>query len=118
MFPFDLAVDIHLVEAGGRDRLLQLAELRVGTRRLLLQLLQVDVDGVQLWLAGGHGQVAAVPGQAHAPAGAGQVQLAVLEGLLQQPEVHHIGGLAHVHQQVPERTAQQDAQQLGRRGGG
>ena len=113
VFPLDLAPGVHLVQTRGRQRLLQLAELRVGAGGLLLQLLQVEVDGVQLGLTGRDRQVAPVPGKTHAPAGARQVQLAVLERLLQQPEVHHVGGLAHVHQKVPEGTAQHDAQQLG-----
>lgn len=60
-------------------------------------------------------QVAANTGQAHAPAGAGQVQLAVVESsLLQHLEVHHVYGVAHLHQKVPEDEAQQDTQKLQR----
>lgn len=81
-------------------------------RRLLLELLQVNVNGVEVWLRGRDGQVASVSRQAHTPARAGQVQLAVLDLGLLQLEVHHVGRLAHVHQQVPEDAAQDDAQQL------
>lgn len=112
MFPFLFPPDVDLVQAGGRPGLLQLSELRVRARRLLLQLLQVNVNGVEFGLGGGDGQVAAIPRQAHAPAGAGQVQLAVIDPRLLQLEVHHVGRLAHVHQQVPEDAAQDDAEQL------
>lgn len=81
-------------------------------RLLLLELLQVNVNGVEFGLGGGNRQVAAIPRQTHTPAGAGQVQLAVLKPKLLQLEVHHVSGLAHVHQQVPKDTAQDDAQQL------
>lgn len=117
MFPFLLPADVDLVQPGGRPRLLQLPELRVRARRLLLQLLQVNVNGVEFGLGGRDGQVAAVPREAHTPAGAGQVQLAVVDLGLLQPEVHHVGRLAHVHQQVPEDTAQDDAEQLQEGGG-
>lgn len=112
MLPLLLPAHVHLVQAAGRPGLLQFSQLGVGARRLLLQLLQVNVNGVELGLRGGDRQVAAVPGQAQAPAGAGQVQLAVLELGLLQLEVHHVGRLAHVHQEVPEDAAQDDAQQL------
>lgn len=82
--------------------------------RLLLELLQVNVNGVQFGLGDGNRQVTAVPREAHTPAGSGQVQLAVLHLALLQLEVHHVGRLAHVHQQVPEDAAQDDAQQLQR----
>lgn len=82
--------------------------------RLLLQLFQVDVDGVEFGLGSRDGQVTAVPRQAHAPAGAGQVQLTVIDRGLLELEVHHVGRLAHVHQQVPEDAAQEDAEQLPR----
>lgn len=84
----------------------------MSARRLLLEPLQVHVDGVEVGLGGGDGQVAAVPRQTQTPAGAGQVELAVLHLRLLQLEVHHVGRLAHVHQQVPEDAAQEDAQQL------
>lgn len=112
MVPFFLAACIHLVQPAGRPGLLHLPQLRVRAARLLLQLLQVNVNGVQVRLGGGDGQVAAVPWQTHAPSGAGQVQLAVIDVGLLQLEVHHVRRLAHVHQQVPEDTAQNDAQQL------
>lgn len=112
MFPFLLPADVYLVQPSGRSGLLQLLELRVRARRLLLELLQVNVNGVEFGLGLGDGQVAAVPRQTHTPAGAGQVQLAVGKFGLLQLEVHHVGRLAHVHQQVPEDTAQDDAQQL------
>ncbi|TNN77653.1 hypothetical protein EYF80_012243 [Liparis tanakae] len=108
----NLPADIHLVQPGGRSGLLQFSELRVSAGRLLLELLQVNIDGVEIGLHGGDGQVAAVPRQTHTPAGAAQVQLAVLDVHLLQLEVHHVARLAHVHQQVPEDAAQDDAQQL------
>ena len=112
VFPFLLPADVDLVQPGGRSGLLQFSELGVRAGRLLLELLQVNVNGVELGLGGRDGQVAAVPRQAHTPAGAGQVQLAVVDLRLLQLEVHHVGRLAHVHQQVPEDAAQDDAQQL------
>lgn len=112
MFPFLLPADVDLVQARGRSGLLHFPELSVRARRLLLQLLQVNVNGVQFGLGGRDGQVTAVPRQAHTPAGAGQVQLAVINLCLLQLEVHHVRRLAHVHQQVPEDAAQDDAQQL------
>lgn len=112
VFPFLLPPNVDLVQPGGRPGLLQLSELRVRARRLLLQFLQVKVNGVEFGLGGRDGQVAAVPRQAHTPAGAGQVQLAVIDLRLLQLEVHHVGRLAHVNQQVPEDAAQDDAEQL------
>lgn len=110
--PFLLPADVDFVQAAARPGLLQFSELGVGSWRLLLQLLQVNIDGIQLGLRGWDRQVATVPWQAQAPASTSQVQLAVLELRLLQLEVHHVGRLAHVHQQVPEDTAQDDAQQL------
>lgn len=112
VFPFLLPANVYLVQPSGRSGLLHFSELSVCARRLLLELLQVNVNGVEIWLRGRDGQVASVPRQAHTPAGAGQVQLAVLDLGLLQLEVHHVGRLAHVHQQVPEDAAQDDAQQL------
>lgn len=112
VFPFLLPADVYLVQPSGRSGLLQLLELRVRARRLLLELLQVNVNGVEFGLRLGDGQVAAVPRQTHTPAGAGQVQVAVVKFGLLQLEVHHVGRLTHVHQQIPEDTAQDDAQQL------
>lgn len=114
MFPFQLAADVDLVQPAGRPGLLQFSQLRVSAGLLLLQLLQVNVNGVEFRLGGRDGQVAAISRQAHAPAGTGQVQLAVVELGLLQLEVHHVCRLAHVHQQVPEDAAQDDAQQLHR----
>ena len=112
VFPFLLPTNVYLVQPGGRSGLLQLSELRVCARRHLLDLLQVNIYGVEVRLSGRDGQVAAVPRQTHTPAGAGQVQLAVRDLCLLQLEVHHVGRLAHVHQQVPEDAAQDDAEQL------
>lgn len=107
-----LAANVYFIQPGGRSGLLQFSELRVCTQRLLLELLQVNVNGIEFGLGDGDGQVATVPWQAHAPSGAGQVQLAVLNLRLLQLEVHHVSRLAHLHQQVPEDAAQDDAQQL------
>lgn len=112
VLPLLLAARVDLVQPAGRPGLLHLAQLRVRAPRLLLQLLQVNVNGVQVGLGCGDGQVAAVPGQTHAPAGARQVQLAVVHLHPLQLEVHHVWRLAHVDQQVPEDAAQDDAEQL------
>lgn len=108
MFPFLLPTNIYLVQSSGRSGLLQFSELSVCARRLLLELLQVNVNGVEFRLSGGDGQVTAVPRQAHTPASASQVQLAVLDLCLLQLEVDHVGRLTHVHQQVPEDAGQDD----------
>ncbi|KAF3850516.1 hypothetical protein F7725_012288 [Dissostichus mawsoni] len=97
VFPFLLPPAVQLVQTrGGAHHL----ELRVGARRLLLQLLQVNVDGVEVGFDDGDGQVSSVPRQTHAPPGARQIQLGVLHLLLLQLEVHHVCRLAHVHQQA------------------
>lgn len=83
-----LAANVYFIQASGRSGLLQFLELRVCTKRLLLELLQVNINGVTFRLYDWDGQVATVPGQAHAPSGTSQVQLAVIK--LLQFEVHHV----------------------------
>lgn len=112
MFPFLLPANVDLVQPSGRSGLLQFSELGMCARRLLLELLQVNINGVKIRLSSRDGQVATVPRQTHTPTGTGQVQLAVINLCLLQLEVHHVGRLTHVHQQVPEDAAQDDAQQL------
>lgn len=50
VFPFMLAANVYFIQAGGRSGLLQFLELRVCTEWLLLELLQVNINGVTLRL--------------------------------------------------------------------